>query len=97
MTGEICLSKCVLPIGGLAEKLLSAIRNEFKFVIVPMQNKKDIEELSETITSKLTIFYANNYEDVFEIAFPAIAKNSKIQNDNNNDNNNNLSHELKVL
>src|SRR6185436_19435671 len=51
MTGEITLRGRVLPIGGLKEKLLAAHRGGIKTVVIPEENKKDLVDLPENITS----------------------------------------------
>ena len=55
MTGEITLRGEVLPIGGLKEKLLAALRGGIKTVIIPDENKKDLKELPKNITHNLDI------------------------------------------
>ena len=55
MTGEITLKGRVLPIGGLKEKLLAAIRYGIKTVIIPKENEKDLIEIQKDIQNKLTI------------------------------------------
>lgn len=68
MTGEITLRGQVLPIGGLKEKLLAAHRGGIKHVIIPDENKKDLEEIPDNILRKLTIHPVKRIEEVFEIA-----------------------------
>ena len=68
MTGEITLRGRVLPIGGLKEKLLAARNAKMSTVVVPEQNRRDVQELSEEITSDLRIVYARNMEKVLEEA-----------------------------
>ncbi len=68
MTGEITLRGRVLPIGGLKEKILAAKAAKIKLVLVPKQNKKDIEELSEEILNGITVKYVNSMEEVLEFA-----------------------------
>lgn len=55
MTGEITLRGKILPIGGLKEKFMGAIRMGIKTVLIPKENEKDLEDIPETIKSKLTI------------------------------------------
>ena len=64
MTGEITLRGKVLPIGGLKEKLLAAKTAGIKKVLVPDENKKDIEEISTEITDGLEIVYVTTMEEV---------------------------------
>lgn len=68
MTGEITLKGNVLPIGGLKEKLLAAMRYNILDVIIPMQNKKDVTELPEEIKEKMNIFYASSISEVLKKA-----------------------------
>lgn len=68
MTGEITLRGRVLPIGGLKEKLLAAQLAGMKKVIVPKENKPDVEELETEITEGMTIVYAGKIEDVLKEA-----------------------------
>ena len=53
MTGEITLRGRVLPIGGLKEKTMAALRNGIKTVILPADNEKDLEEIDQTVRSAL--------------------------------------------
>lgn len=69
MTGEITLSGRVLPIGGLREKLLAASRAGIKDVLIPKENKRDLEDVPESILNKLTIHLVDNIKEVFEIVF----------------------------
>ncbi len=68
MTGEITLRGRILPIGGLKEKLLAATRSGIKTVIIPLENKKDLAEISKDITKKLKIIFASTAEEVLKIA-----------------------------
>ncbi len=64
MTGEITLRGRVLAIGGLKEKLLAAKTAGIKTVLVPKENKADVEELSEEITGGLRIVFVERMEEV---------------------------------
>lgn len=68
MTGEITLRGRVLPIGGLKEKLLAAKTAGIKEVLVPEDNKKDVEEISEEIKDGLLIAYVKDMKDVLSRA-----------------------------
>ena len=68
MTGEITLRGRVLPIGGLKEKLLAALRGGIKTVLIPKENKQDLAEIPESITSKLEIIPIAEAEQALEIA-----------------------------
>lgn len=68
MTGEITLQGRVLPIGGLKEKLLSALRGGIKTVIIPKGNEKDLAELPEIVKKELNIVLAENVGDVLATA-----------------------------
>ena len=68
MTGEITLRGEILPIGGLKEKLLAALRGGIKTVIIPEENTKDLKELPKNITKNLDIKPIKWIEQVFEIA-----------------------------
>lgn len=65
MTGEITLRGNILPVGGLREKCLGAIRNNIKKIFIPYDNLRDIEELSKDITDNLEFIPVNNYMDIF--------------------------------
>lgn len=68
MTGEITLRGRVLPIGGLKEKLLAAKTAGITNVLVPAQNKPDVEEIDSEITDGLRIVYVESMEDVLKEA-----------------------------
>ncbi|STX37688.1 endopeptidase La [Legionella feeleii] len=68
MTGEITLRGQVLPIGGLKEKLLAAHRGRIKHVIIPEENRKDLEEIPDNVLKKLTIHPVKTVEQVLELA-----------------------------
>lgn len=68
MTGEITLRGRVLPIGGLKEKLLAAKNAGIKTVLIPMKNKRDVEELSSEITKGLEIVPVEQMKEVLKYA-----------------------------
>jgi len=70
MTGEITLRGRVLPIGGLKEKLLAAVRGGIKEVIIPKENKKDLVEINEKeILGKIEIHFIDNANEILKKAF----------------------------
>ena len=68
MTGEITLRGRVLPIGGLKEKLLAAKKAGIRTVLVPKQNRPDVQEMDAEITDGLTIKYMETMDQVLEAA-----------------------------
>ncbi len=68
MTGEVTLRGRVLPIGGLKEKLLAALRGGVKTVLIPGENEKDLEEIPDNVKRNLTIVTVNSVEDVLRHA-----------------------------
>jgi len=68
MTGEITLRGKVLPIGGLKEKILAAVRSGMKTVIIPFQNKKDLEDIPAEILKKVRIVPVQMIDEVLRLA-----------------------------
>jgi ATP-dependent Lon protease len=68
MTGEVTLRGRVLPIGGLKEKLLAALRGGIKTVIIPDENEKDLKEIPQNVKNGLKIIPVKNVEEVIKIA-----------------------------
>ena len=67
MTGEVNLRGNALPIGGLREKSLAALRSGIKTIIVPKGNKKNISELPKDITNNLNVIYMDNVDDALKV------------------------------
>ncbi|MCF8480005.1 MAG: endopeptidase La [Rhodospirillum sp.] len=68
MTGEITLRGRVLPIGGLKEKLLAALRGGIKTVLIPKDNEKDLAEIPENVKKGLTIIPVTHADEALELA-----------------------------
>ncbi|MDG2243930.1 MAG: endopeptidase La [Rhodospirillaceae bacterium] len=68
MTGEITLQGRVLPIGGLKEKLLAALRGGITTVLIPKQNEKDLEEIPDNVKKGLEIISVTTADEVLEKA-----------------------------
>ena len=70
MTGEITLRGRVLPIGGLKEKLLAAVRGGIKEVLIPKENKKDLAEIEEKeILNSIEIHFVDSANEILKKAF----------------------------
>jgi ATP-dependent Lon protease len=73
MTGEITLSGNVLPVGGIKEKFLAARRAGVETIILPADNRQDVEEdLTPEMTEGVAIHYAKHIEDVLAVALPLL-------------------------
>ena len=68
MTGEVTLRGRVLPIGGLKEKLLAALRGGIKTAIIPIENEKDLKEIPQNVKDGLTIIPVTHVDEVLKIA-----------------------------
>ena len=66
LTGEVSLTGRVLPIGGLKEKSLGALREGICTIVVPEQNRRDVEQLPASIKDKITYIYATDVQQVIE-------------------------------
>ena len=77
MTGEITLQGRVLPIGGLKEKLLAALRGGIKTVIIPKDNEKDLSEIPDNVKSEMKIIPVSDVSEVLKIALTKKIKNKK--------------------
>lgn len=69
MTGELTLSGKVLPIGGLKEKVIAAKRVNIKHIIIPVDNRKDLEDIPEYVKKGLTFHPVSDIIEVLEICF----------------------------
>lgn len=79
MTGEVTLRGRVLPIGGLKEKALAALRADITKVIIPAQNEKDLQEIPIDIRNKMEFFPVKDMDEVIKIAFPKTAAGKTIK------------------
>lgn len=68
MTGEVTLRGNVLPIGGLKEKLLAALRGDIKTVLIPAENEKDLVEIPDNVKEGLTIIPVAHVSQVLKHA-----------------------------
>ena len=73
MTGEITLSGNVLPVGGIKEKFLAARRAGVQHIILPAENRQNVEEdLTPEMMEGVTVHYANQIDDVLAVALPLL-------------------------
>ncbi len=80
MTGELTLTGRVLAVGGIREKVIAAKRSGLRELVLPDANRGDFEELLPHIREGLTVHFAADYRDVYEVAFvrpPAKAKKKR--------------------
>ena len=68
MTGEVTLRGRVLPIGGLKEKLLAALRAGISTVIIPSENEKDLADIPDNVKNHLKIVPVSNIDQVLKVA-----------------------------
>jgi ATP-dependent Lon protease len=80
MTGEITLSGNVLPVGGIKEKFLAARRAGVQHIILPAENRQNVEEdLTPEMMEGVTVHYANQIDDVLHVALPLLAAHPRVQ------------------
>jgi ATP-dependent Lon protease len=80
MTGEITLSGNVLPVGGIKEKFLAARRAGVEQIILPAENRQNVEEdLTPEMMEGVTVHYASEIEDVLTVALPLLAARPQLQ------------------
>ena len=72
MTGEITLRGRVLPIGGLKEKLLAALRGGIKTVLIPKENEKDLAEIPDNVKKGMQIIPVGTAEEVLHHALTSV-------------------------
>jgi len=77
MTGEVTLRGRVLPIGGLKEKLLAALRGGVKTVLIPIDNAKDLDDIPDNVKSALEIIPVSTVDEVLKAALTGKMKRIK--------------------
>ena len=70
MTGEITIRGRVLPIGGLREKTMAAYRNGIKKILVPDENRGDIDELEDIVKENIEFIFIKHYDEAIPVLFP---------------------------
>ena len=77
MTGELTLTGRVLPIGGVKEKLLGAVRAGIHTIIIPKANEVDLEDLKEEVRKKITVHLVEDLSQVIDLALTSSTSSSK--------------------
>lgn len=77
MTGEITLRGNILPIGGVKEKVLAAHRAGIKVILLPKENRKDLEEVPKTVQKDLEFHFVSRIEEVINLALLPVAESKK--------------------
>ncbi|MGO9945666.1 MAG: endopeptidase La [Steroidobacteraceae bacterium] len=72
MTGEISLRGVVMPVGGIKEKCVAAARAGIRTVILPARNRRDLEDIPESVRARLELVWAEKIDDVFARAFEEV-------------------------
>lgn len=72
MTGEITLRGDVLPVGGVKDKVLAAVRSGITNIILPALNKKDISDLRENVRETITFHYTTDIKEALKVAIPEV-------------------------
>jgi ATP-dependent Lon protease len=67
MTGELSIMGQVLPVGGVKEKLIAAVRSGIKTIILPLENKKDLKEIPVNVKNKLKFHFVKHMDEVIKI------------------------------
>ncbi|XP_051145036.1 lon protease homolog 1, mitochondrial-like [Andrographis paniculata] len=69
MTGEVTLTRKILPIGGVKEKTIAARRSEVKTIVFPSANRRDYDELAPNVKEGLEVHFVEDYSQIYELAF----------------------------
>ncbi len=77
MTGEVTLRGRVLPIGGLKEKALAALRAGITHIVIPEENQKDLVDIPKELRKKITFHPVRHMDEVIDLALGKIKKNSR--------------------
>jgi ATP-dependent Lon protease len=77
MTGELTLTGRVLPVGGIREKALAALNQGIKNIIIPVANKKDLEDIPKEFKEKINFILVENIDEVLQVVLHTKAKDEK--------------------
>jgi len=74
MSGEVTLTRRILPIGGVKEKTIAARRSGVKMIIFPSANRRDFDELASNVKEGLQVHFVDTYNEIYDIAFASDAR-----------------------
>jgi ATP-dependent Lon protease len=77
MTGEITLRGTILPVGGIKEKLLAALRSGITQIVLPEKNKKDLDDIPDHIKDQMTFHFVTTMPEVLKLTLGASKKSKK--------------------
>ncbi|XP_073288036.1 lon protease homolog 1, mitochondrial-like [Primulina huaijiensis] len=69
MTGEVTLTRKILPIGGVKEKTIAARRSDVKTIVFPSANRRDFDELAPNVKEGLEVHFVDDYSQIYDLAF----------------------------
>lgn len=69
MTGEVTLTRKILPIGGVKEKTIAARRSEVKTIVFPSANRRDFDELAANVKEGIEVHFVDDYSQIYDLAF----------------------------
>ncbi|EPS59836.1 hypothetical protein M569_14969, partial [Genlisea aurea] len=69
MTGEVILTRRILPIGGVKEKTIAARRSDVKSIVFPSANRRDFDELATNVKEGLQVHFVDEYREIYDLAF----------------------------
>lgn len=76
MTGEVTLTRKILPIGGVKEKTIAARRSDVKTIVFPSANRRDFDELAANVKEGIEVHFVDDYGQIYDLAFE---KNGKAE------------------
>lgn len=79
MTGEITLSGLVLPVGGVKEKVLAARRADIHRIVLPSENKKDLQDLPDYVVTAMEFVYVSRIEEALVMVIPGLVPQSVVK------------------
>ncbi|KAL7082985.1 hypothetical protein ACP275_14G134300 [Erythranthe tilingii] len=74
MTGEVTLTRKILPIGGVKEKTIAARRSDVKTIIFPSANRRDFDELAPNVKEGIEVHFVDDYSQIYDLAFDCTDK-----------------------